>query len=389
MNTQIRYYIIVTKFYLLLLCLSAAPAVAKDCLVEIEELLNVKLQKHSMRYATRFKIFKAKGVRLIEVKTPWQGSKRSYQYILTKNGYLSLKICRGVQRIFRPVKAVVSMSTTHLPFLDLLGVTNRLRGFSNTKFVNNKNVLKFIASGAIKEVGYPPNPEIIYTLMPDLIIAYASESPALEGVDRLLKLGLPVVYNAEYLEKTPLARAEWIVFMGALFNKEEVAQKAFEGIEKRYLSLKKLTEKVKLPPTVLIGKNYNGIWHAPGGKSDLATLVADAGGAYLWREDNSRNLKKINFEAVFSLIPKVSVWLPQSTWRSFKDALLEDSRYNNFKKLLIDGTIYNINGNINNHGGNDFYETGLMRPDLLLKDLIKILHPDLLPSHKLRWYKKF
>jgi iron complex transport system substrate-binding protein len=296
--------------------------------------------------------------------------------------------CRGLTRINTPVRRVVALSTTHLAAIEELGQGQSVIGFSNVRLITSPNYQKAVAAKKVSDVYYPPNPERVLALKPDLVMAYIAQSARVEGVEALWRQNLPVVVNYDFRERSALARAEWIKFVAAFYDLEKEAAQHFSMIVDQYQILaakvKKIVDNKK--PVILLGSNQHGVWVAPGVSSDLVQLVNDAGGRYLFLDmtkDSSRI--SLRYEQVVSKMSEASIWLPHNGWLNWGDIIQEDRRYQTvgaIKQMVI----YNNNRQLNPYGGNNYWEMAVMRPDLLLKDLVKIFHPGLLLKHNLRWY---
>ena len=217
-------------------------------------------------------------------------------------------------------------------------------------------------------------------------MGYAMSSD-LGQLKKIKELGMPVVLNAEYLEKHPLGRAEWIKFMALFFNKEKEADSAFQFIEKEYLTTQALAGKNSSRPTVLSGIVYGDAWFMPGGKNYAAQLLNDAGCNYLWKETESNGFLEISFESVFAKAKDADLWIGVGSYKSLKEIEASEKRYALFKPFK-EKNIYSFNARQGAKGGSEFLELGYLRPDLILKDLVKIAHPELLKNHQLYFYKK-
>ncbi len=192
---------------------------------------------------------------------------------------------------------------------------------------------------------------------------------------------------AEYLESSPLGRAEWLKFTALFFNQEAQAEQVFGTIAEDYNALVQITQDLELRPTVFTGFSYDGTWYMPGGKSYVAQLLRDAGATYLWAEIDQTGSLPLDFEAVYDRAARADFWVNVSQdWQSQGDAIAADPRYGEFFALQA-GHLFNNNARLNATGGNDYWEGGLINPHLVLADLIKILHPELLPDHELVYYQ--
>ena len=360
----------------------------KGCFKELLAL--PKLRKVKLSYATGFEVYALNSMTILRVKKPWVGAKDQFIFIGKDLSIYKLPICKRNSIHFpRPVSSLASVSTTHIPFIEVLGSLDTLKGFSGTHYISSPKVRKRISQNKIKNLGFPLNIEKVIKLNPDLLMAYTLEDPSLTGLGKLKKLGQRVVFNGEFKETHPLGRFEWIKFVGALLGKQQMANNIYKVRKDQYLNLKRKVsnQNNKNFPLVLVGRNYQGSWHLPGLNTYLSKLLGDAGAKQPWSKKTTQLFFPLNFETILKETQNTLFWLPQSPWHSKKEILREDSRYallNPFKK----NHIYTNNKRINSNGGNDYWEGALVNPHLLLKDLVKIFHPELLRTHKLRWYKR-
>jgi iron complex transport system substrate-binding protein len=191
---------------------------------------------------------------------------------------------------------------------------------------------------------------------------------------------------AEYLEETPLGKAEWIKFIGALFEKNEQASEYFNHIEQEYKRLKIRVEEKTNHPAVLVGSPYKDAWWVPGGNSYLANLIADAGGNYLGKNHKSHESYVISFENALAWGSKADIWINMGNYSTRQEIIAADQRFGRIK-VFNEGKIYNNIKKLGSHGGNDFWESGTINPHLVLHDLISIFHPDLAEAD-LIYYEK-
>ncbi len=189
------------------------------------------------------------------------------------------------------------------------------------------------------------------------------------------------------MENTPLGRSEWLKFTALFFNQEEKAEEIFNQISKNYQKIAAKTKAIEKLPKVFTGFNFKGTWYAPGCKSYIAQYLADAGAELLCVENVDGSIP-LSFEDVFERAATADYWLNVSqSWQSLKDVIREDSRYSDFQAVKK-GNVYNNNARLNENGGNDYWESGISNPNMILADLIKIFHPELLPNHQLFFYQK-
>ncbi|MGI8504475.1 MAG: ABC transporter substrate-binding protein [Hassallia sp.] len=361
----------------------------KTCLQNYNPNTDYFPNKLTVNYATGFTVEYQKNYKLINVKNPWRDAKTSFQYVLVQCG---TPVPRGFDKsqiITVPVNSAISLSTTHLPHFAKLGIADKLLAVSDTKKVNTQAVVENIKAGKIVEVDSNGNLNIerVLELNPDVVITYGTGNPQTDSHPKLLEAGLKVAINAEYMETSPLGRAEWLKFTALLFNKDEIAEKVFQETSQKYKAVAAKVKSLKKRPTIFTGFNFKGTWYAPGCKSYAAKYFTDAGADYLC-VDNSSGSIPLSFEDVFARTIKADYWLNLSqSWQTLKDVISEDNRYGEFNAVKK-GNVYNNNLRVNSNGGNDYWESGTSNPDIVLSDLVKIMHPELLPNHQLIYYQK-
>lgn len=347
-------------------------------------------QKADLQYASGFSIEYHNSYKVITVQTPWPGATESMQYALVQCGAPAPEGFLDEQIIEVPVQSIVTMSTTYLPALDELGLLDRLVGVDDTTYVNNPKVLKMAEEGKLASIGYGSgvNVEKVLELAPGLVMTYGSGTPEYDAHPVLLQAGQKVVVNAEWMDTSPLGRAEWLKFIAAFFNKEAEAETLFTKIAQEYQELAALTAAVSQRPTVFTGSAYQGTWYVPGGQSYAAAFLRDAGAVYLWSDDTSTGSLPLAVEAVFEKAQNADFWLNVGFFvGSLDDLKAMDARYADFAAFQ-NGNVWNNDAKTNPNGGNDYYESAVLHPALVLADLIHILHPDLLPDHELVYYRQ-
>lgn len=342
----------------------------------------------ALNYAKRFEIIKSGNVTLVVIKPTGIGSKGSLTYALIPTGTDPPENLAVDQVIEVPVKRMVVTSTSHIPFLDLLGVSDHLVGFPNTDYISSESMRSRIDQNLIKDIGSVNGLdfESLIELQPELVVSYIS-GPDRGELDQLSHSGIPVVINLDFMEESPLGRAEWIKFIGLMVGKFELADSVFSGIEHKYQQLTSLTNSVLEKPPVFSGIMYGDTWFAPGGNSFVARFIEDAGGYYTWEDQKIAGSVELSFEAVLDRNTKTDFWIGTGGFSSKNDIEASDPRYVHFHAFQT-GDIYNYHGRIGATGGFEYLELGGARPDLVLADFIKILHPGLIPNYQPYFFKK-
>ncbi|MEA2105299.1 MAG: ABC transporter substrate-binding protein [Bacteroidota bacterium] len=350
---------------------------------------NLHAYSVDVKYAQGFSIEYHDHFKLLTIYNPWQGAENiQYQYALVTDEKEDLMIPVGIKKIVVPLKKVICLSTSHVAFLNVLNETESIVGVSGTNFVHNQKLQEKIFQNIIVDVGYENhlNYELIAGMNPDIVITYGVGSEVSSYNQKLNDLGIETMIIPEYLETHPLGKLEWIKFFAALYDKEDKAESYFQMVESEYNLLVDLVSTTEREPKVLFGLPWKDTWYVPGGNSFLAKMVDDAGGDYIWHGNDSRESIPLDIEHVFVEANNADVWLNTGTVKHKNEIVKIDDRFRDFKPFMH-SRIFNNNLQQNEWGSNDYWEKGTVEPHIILKDLIKIFHPELLPNHTLVYYR--
>ncbi|WP_438988292.1 ABC transporter substrate-binding protein [Polaribacter sp.] len=345
-------------------------------------------QKSSIKYAEGFDIIEENGVKKLIIKAAYQNSKEVFEYSIIQRRKNTIAN-KNNKTIEVPVKHFVTTSTTHIPMIELLDEENAIIGFPNATYISSEKTRALIDKGNIVEIGKESslNTEILLHLQPELVVGYSVAS-ADKSLSTLKKAGIKVIYNGDWLEETPLGRAEWIKFFGVLFDKEQQADSIFNLIETNYLEAKKIALKATKKPTILSGAIMSkDIWNLPAGNSFVATFLKDANVDYLWEKTEGKGSLSLSFESVFDKAQNADFWIAPGYFSTQKQLVNNNSLYAKFNAFKND-KIYTPTTKKGITGGVIYYELAPTRPDFVLKDIIKITNPDLLPKYKLTFFEK-
>ena len=309
--------------------------------------------------------------------------------------------------VTEPLQQIVCMSTSHVGFLDAIGAADAVAAVSGCDFVSSLRVRERIAAGLVAEAGYDAAPayETLYQLRPDVVLSYSlgSDSPMDE---RLRELGIRVFTLYEHLESHPLARAEYVRLFGALTGRMAAADSLFAVVSEQYqawslssgtntpdfaLELEKNDSSsanipffaLEPPQKVLVNLPYAGVWYIPGAESYMARLIRDAGGEVLGAEPETSQSGMISLEEAYKLSCEADFWLNAGNVRSLEELRRENAAFASFP-VAAPGRVY-TNDRRSTAGGNDFWESGAVRPDLILKDLRTIFAGG--PEDSLYYYR--
>ena len=361
-----------------------------DCVDNYEPDKDYFPDKIQLEYATGFSVDYFNHYKVVTVTQPWQAAAATFEYVLVQCGTPIPTEFADAQVIQVPVRTVATLSTTYLPHLTLLDQLDALVGVDQFKFIYTPEVRQKIDRGELTELnsGKTLDIEQLLVASPDLVMAYDTGDPDVDSYGRIMQAGLPVALVGEYVETSPLGRAEWLLFTALFFNQEARAQQLFTDMAMEYGLLVELTATLAERPAVFTGVSYGGTWYMSGGKSYAAALLKDAGADYLWADNDSTVTIPLDFESVFDQAATADVWINVSQdWFSHGDAIAADPRYGKFDALK-QNNVFNNNARTNDFGGNDYWESGTVNPHLILADLVKIFHPELLPDHELVYYQK-
>jgi len=342
-----------------------------------------------IRHAKGFTITYYKNFKQVNIFTRTATATDTVQYLLIKRGGAIPDGFPDAHIIETPVKSLIGMSSLHVALIDFAEADAVLTGLGSLKYASAPAVRKYISEGKIKEIGAEGNWNIeqILTMHPDVVMAVGYMNAKANNYKILTDAGIPVMRNTEFLESTPLGRAEWVKLMGALVDKEATVNKKFDKVESEYNSLVKLAGQAGIKPHVITGMPIKGTWYVPEGNSYLTHFLQDAGATSKWADVKGIGSLPLSFEVVAPEALKADFWLNIGYVDSRQEVLGKDSRFGDFKPFK-NGNLYNHNKKTNEVGANDYWESGAVNPQLVLADLIKILHPELLPGHKLLYYKQ-
>ena len=345
----------------------------------------------AFKYATQLTVVRYDGYTVVTLKNPWKEGMTLHQYLLVPtsaaadSSLFTLHSSLPNATVIRtPLSRSMIFSTVHCAMLMDFGKQDCIAGVADLKYIKIPWIQQQVQQGKITDVGDGLSPvvEKIIDKRPDALFLSPFENSG--GYGKLEDIDIPIVECAEYMESTPLGRAEWLRFYGLLFGCEQKADSLFDAIDKNYNQLKTLVTQ-KNRPSVLLDNVTGSVWYVPGGKSTIGQMIQDAGGSYPWAADEHSGSVSLPFENVLEKAGETDVWLFR--YSSDHDITYDELRsehhgYNQFKAFR-DKNVYGCNVELS-----PFYEETPFRPDWLLNDFIRILHPELEGLAPLRYYKK-
>lgn len=327
--------------------------------------------------------------KLLKILNQFADKADTLTYVLVQRGTPVPAGFSAAQVIQVPVQKMVITSSMHVGMLDYLGAVDVISGLSEFKYISSPAVRKKVAAGKVAEVGNGStlNDELLISMHPGLVMTMGSPTAKFSRYKNLINTGIPVLINSEWLETDPLGRSEWVKMMAALLNKEALVNRKFAQVEQEYNRLKELAAHVSAKPSVVIGMPFKGSWFVPDGDSYTTRFLQDAGASYKWSDTKGTGSLALDFETVAPVALGADFWLNTGDVNSREDITARDVRYTQFRPFK-QGTVFNNNKRLNDIGANDYWESGSVQPQTILADLIRILHPELLPAHELVYYKQ-
>lgn len=344
----------------------------KESQKEITEITS-KGEVLELKYAQGFSATTYDTYTVLEVKNPWPNANETFTHKFPNKDL--------------PIQKIVVTSTTHIPALELLDVEQALVGFPGSDYISSENIRQRIDKGQVRELGKNEgiNTEVLLELQPDLVIGFGVDGTN-KTFNTIKKAGIPVIYNGDWVETSVLAKAEWIKFFGVLFNKQAKADSIFNSIESDYLEAKQLAKVATKQPTILCGAMHKDVWYLPSGTSAEAQFLKDANVNYLWQDTEAKGSLSLSFETVFDKARHADLWLSPSYYTSL-EALENGSHHYTKFDAFKNKSIFSFSNTTGATGGVLYYELGTARPDLVLKDIIKICHPNLLNDYQPYFFK--
>lgn len=338
-----------------------------------------------LKYAKGFSVEHRDGYRLVTIADPQKENAKEYRFALVPRGEKPQGIPEDCSVLETPVRGVVCMTTLQLSGFIKLEALDHIVGINSSRRLENKEMAKRIEEGKTVKIGKEGNfdEELIIASNPDVIMISLSKRG---GYEKMEEVGLPLVPYLGYQETDPLAQAEWIKFIGMLIGESQKANDLFESISKRYEEAKKLAEEVNgdsRRPQILYGLMHGTNWYAMGGDSYFAHLFRDAGLDYFLKDDDRSGGVNIDFEKVYAQAQQCDFWIIQNKNRekmTYERMKAQDARYADFRawkdrRVICSETFYTpVN------------ELAPMEPDVVLKDIIKAIHPEVLKNYMPKYY---
>ena len=341
---------------------------------------------YTVKYAKGFTVDIYSDYKDVKVRDPWDTTQVLQRYILVdKDIELPNNLPDGTL-IRTPLTNVVAYSTIHCATLNELGVLNTVTGVCEPSYIDIPYIQERIKKGTIADLGQASNPivEKIIDLSPDAILATPIQGRTYGSVD---KTGIPIVQTPDYMEGTPLGRAEWIRFYSLFFDKESYVDSLFNTTVKNYNLIKEKVASVDSRPTVFLDLMYQGTWYTSGGDSFISKMLQDAGATYVWQDDKKIISTPLPFEEVLEKAGEAQFWLIKYNKEKnlTYEGLEQEYKPYSYFEVFKDKNIYECNTNA---GKTSYYEDLPIHPDYILEDMAYVFHPELFPNYTPKYYHK-
>ncbi len=310
---------------------------------------------------------------LIRVTRPWQGKAPAEQSLAIFRSEEEAHDYSG-QHIIGNAKRVVCMSSSYIAMLEAVGKTDCVVGVSGKQYIFNTAIS---SNPAVKDIGYDSNIdyEALLALRPDVVLMYGITSEDSTVTAKLRELNIPYLYLGDYTEQSPLGKAEWVVAIGEIVGCRAYAEQVFADIVARYNAIKESID-IANKPKVMFNLPYQDVWYMPSDDSYIVRLVEDAGGEYIYKGVNpTGGSRGISLEEALLLVNRADIWLNPSQVLTLEELRAVAPHFAN-SEVVRNGKVYNNNRIRTSYGGSDFWESAIVRPDVVLNDLAAILRGD-------------
>ena len=340
----------------------------------------------AFKYAQHIKVVKHRLFTVVTLVDPWREGEVLHTYVLVhrKDSARVGRLPEGTL-VYTPLMRSVVFTTAHCKLLEYLGCLDQIAGVADLKYILIPSIHERVRSGKIVDCGegMAPQVEKIIELKPQALFLSPFENSG--GYGKLAQLGAPIIEMADYMETSPLGRAEWMKFYGMLFGQEKRADSLFNVVDSLYQGLKAMAQAWRPGRSILTERKTGSVWYCPGGKSTIGQMIVDANGTYAFSDDKHSGSLPLSFEEVLEKAGESDVWAFKfngGRLMTKKELLAEYHGYDGLKAFRT-GQIYQCNGSVK-----PYFEETPFRPDLLLRDFIIMLHPEATALGHLRYYEK-
>ena len=318
---------------------------------------------------------------LITIRKPWQGAATAEQYLLVLRDDAEAPSDFEGQIVKAPVRRVVCMSSSHVAMFDAVGQVRRVAGVSGIDYISNPYVREHRLCGEVRDVGYDTNLnfELLAAMRPDLMLLYGVTGENTIVTGKLRELGIPYIYIGDYMEESPLGKAEWLVLAAELCDLRAAGADTLQRIARDYQALKAHPAPDAPRPKVMLNTPYRDTWFLPSSQSYMIRLIEDAGGEYVYTKNDSDTSVAVDMEEAYLLANAADFWLNVGPCNTLAELTAQNPKFSGIP-VVRSRNVYNNNRRQTPAGGSDFWESGVVRPDLVLRDLRTIFLGDSVPT---------
>lgn len=322
----------------------------------------------------------------VTVSDPWKEGVSLARYALVHRDSVmpdSLPAGSAVVRV--PLRRTIVYSSVHTSPIVEMGAVGAVAGVADARyFPQGDTIAALVDSGRIADIGssMQPSMERVLELEPDAILLSPYENA---GHGEIALASAPLIECADYMESTPIGRAEWILLLGELYGRRAEARAILDGVIERYGELAYKVGLSKIArPKVITEMPQSGVWYVPAGGSYMSRMLTDAGGINPWAEDGGAGSVQLDASAVLAKAEDADVWLLRTFGFDVRPSSLTDATplAREFKAFK-DGNIYGCNTAVA-----PIYNDIAFHPERILADYVAIFHPDVMDGYELRYYKK-
>lgn len=348
-----------------------------------------KTKASGVKYAKGFTLENTEHYKKLSILNPWDDYKTYATYYVLKDSIKPKVIGNELTFYFKQTPKTIALHTAaQTASLKALNLEKYVKGITDPRFFYESKYSERLERKELIQTSNQVqiNKERILLLQPDIVIT-SGWNNINSDYQLLIKMGIPPLFMIEWMETKPLGRAEWIKAIALLFDKEKEADSLFKLVETNYLAIKKEQSKNKSKPKILHGEEYNGVWYVAGGQSYIAQLYADAGAEYLWKKNDKSGSLALDVEIILEKGINADFWFTTFGQNTADINYINQEKYSILKSVK-ENNIYSNTNRTRVMGGNDFWETGNLRPDFILKDIVNILYHKENSSDSLIFYKK-
>ncbi len=321
---------------------------------------------------------------LIALHKKWQGDKSepSHLLVVRDTGDYSNFRCEVIKA---PVKRIVAFSSSYIAMVDALGEAQSIVGVSGIEYISNNEIQERYKNGTTKDVGYDTNInfELLLALQPDIVLLYGVSGEQTTITSKLQEIDIPYIYIGDYAEHSPIGKAEWAMVIAELFDKRSAGEELIGAIAERYNTIKGRSKSTS--KRVMLNTPYRDSWFMPSRRSYMVRLIEDAGGEYIYPQNNSSASQPIDMESAYLLANEADVWLNVGHHNTLESLLAQNPKFAS-TPCVKSGQVWNNNLQQTPRGGSDFWESGVMRPDVVLQDIQNILNGT--AQESIHYYKR-